>query len=198
MRRAFGPTVPRLAGLVAFLKIGPFGFAANTMLVEALHGAAATRPFIVFTFPFVVEARILVEHARADALRRLEDLFLSWSLQMLSQRQLPAQIVDDRGKPEACAPSRVTLIHHQAAILREIFCDQLFRGIPIRQADETRPVEQVTKIDPIRSGIEFARTAEKDLGWHVPSTKMCAARQTPPTTPAWRNAEITPIVTDAA
>jgi hypothetical protein len=159
LRRQGPLAVEDAAGLAG--RVGPVGLAADAVLVPAFHGAAGAGAGIVGARPFVVAARHLVEHARAD-LRRVG--------------HHPAgaqQVMRHGGQAEAGAGPLAALVQHRHAGL-QVFVEVA----PQRHLDQRRLVEPVAEIDGVGPRIELADDGLL-LCHEVPSLGgcHCAARQ---------------------
>jgi hypothetical protein len=124
----------------ALLRLRPQRLRANSVLVPALHRAAAARSFVVLAGPFVVAAREVVEHVRADDGRIAPDPVRA------------QQIVRDGGEPEARACALLSLVedrHLRLAVIVERSVRRHFhqRGL----------VHQVAEIQRIGPRVEDAR-----------------------------------------
>src|SRR5688500_18369333 len=131
------------------------------MFVPRLQCAPAARAVVVFTCPFVVEARKVVEHSRACRL---------WlALRFGFDPSAPVQIVDDAGQSEAGASSVLALIQYQAglAVQRHELANRCIVRPLLWEADDAWSELAITQIQAIWTRIERPPNALDELRRHT-------------------------------
>src|SRR5262249_9798092 len=125
---------------------------AHAVLVEALHGAAAARTLIVLALPLVVEASVLIQHARAHLLGPIRPLAPHTS----RAPPLPFEVVDDRGEAQARARLVAALVQHHVALAigGQDVAHPVGWGPCVGQAHQGRAIGVVAQVDAIRTHVK--------------------------------------------
>ena len=127
--------------------IGPQRFGADAVAVPGLHRAAAAGAGVALAFPFVVAARHVVEHARADR-------------GGVGLRAPPAQQgVGDGGQAEGGAGAVAALVEHRHALCEEVFERRLGRHV-----DQGRLEHAVAEVGGVGPRVEDAADAGVEAG----------------------------------
>src|SRR5690606_20536850 len=125
--------------------IGPQRLRAGAVAMPALLRAATAGAFVILAGPFVVDAREVVKHARADRVD-IGDLVAVVA---------PLQIIDHGGQPEAGAGAFVALIQDETfRILLDLRQHQFNAGKTIRQRNELGLVHAIAQVDAIGAGVK--------------------------------------------